>query len=506
MAVTPRYQSDASTDPGHVRRRNEDAVYEDRSRGIHFVVDGMGGQAAGQEAAAIAVTEIRKRLERTQGTPERRIREAITLANNAIYAQAQAKPEWQGMGCVLTVTLVDDGVLHWGHVGDTRLYKIRRGEIRKLTRDHSPVGERLDSGEITETEAMAHPRRNEVYRDVGARRHNPDDAEFIDTGSEPFEPDAAFLICSDGVSDVLTSDEVRRLVEESAGSPETVTGRILELATETGKDNASAVYLEGEQFPRAKPAAAKALEDTGKWRPVAKPKRRWLTPLLLMMTAMLAGWFGYQAAARQAPRQLRVSPEGIATIAAALEQARPGDEILVSPGDYREQLQLPTGVTITGAPGAVLLGPGNPTEPVVIAQGVNGVTLRGFAIHPDQGKWFDHAIQLRNSQVSLENLDITGATIAAVEFAGASDAVLRASYLHHNPGTAVVIDTQSAPLIEHNQFTGNKRTLDWRSARGTIRRNVFDAIDAGLPGNLAAENTLSIPPAPTPTRTAGGRL
>lgn len=497
--MPPRYLSDASTDAGHVRRRNEDAVYEDCSLGIHFVVDGMGGQAAGQEAANIAVAEIRKRLEKTSGTPERRIREAIALANNAIYGQAQAKPEWQGMGCVLTVTLVEDGQLHWGHVGDTRLYKIRRGEIRKLTRDHSPVGERLDSGEISEAEAMSHPRRNEVYRDVGARRHNPDDAEFIDTGSEPFEPDAAFLICSDGVSDVLAKEEIRRVIEECAGSPKRVTGRLLELAIETGKDNASAVYLEGEQFPRAKQPAG--IEDTGKWRPIAK-RSRWRLPLAMLLTALVAAWFGHQAAARKAPRQLRVGPEGIATITAALEQARPGDEILVSPGDYREQIVLPTGITITGAPGAVLLGPGNPAEPVISAHNVNGATLRGFVIHPDTSKWFERVIQLRDSQVFLENLDITGATVAAVEFTGSSDATLRASYLHGNSGTAVLIDTQSAPLLEHNQFTGNKRALDWRSGRGTIRRNVFDAMETGLP---TADNTVLAPPAPT-TRPTGGRL
>ncbi len=496
--MSPRYVSDASTDAGHVRRRNEDAVYEDRSLGIHFVVDGMGGQAAGQEAANIAVAEIRKRLERTQGTPERRIREAIALANNAIYAQAQAKPEWQGMGCVLTVTLVEDGQLHWGHVGDTRLYKIRHGEIRKLTRDHSPVGERLDTGEISETEAMNHPRRNEVYRDVGARRHNPDDAEFIETGSEPFEPDAAFLLCSDGVSDVLAKDELRRVVEECAGSPKRVTGRLLELATESGKDNASAVYLEGEQFPRAK--TAPAIEDTGKWRPVEK-RARWRTPLLLLVVAVLAAWLGHEAAARKAPRQLRVGPEGIATIAAALEQARPGDEILVSPGDYREQIVLRTGVTITGAPGAALLGPGNPAEPVISATGVNGATLRGFSIHPDGNKWFERVVQVRDSQVFLENLDISGASVAAVEFSGSSNATLRASFVHGNSGTALVIDNQSAPLIEHNQFSANKRALDWRSGQGSIRRNVFDSPEPGIP----PENTVRPAPAP-PARPTGARL
>ena len=86
-------------------------------------------------------------------------------------------------------------------MGDSRLYLIRRGEIRKVTRDHSPVGEREDAGEIGEAEAMRHPRRNEVFRDVGSEEHAPDDANFIDIERLPFDAETALLLCSDGLSD-----------------------------------------------------------------------------------------------------------------------------------------------------------------------------------------------------------------------------------------------------------------------------------------------------------------
>ena len=143
-------------------------------------MDGMGGHQAGEKAAEIAVERIRVRLERQTGSVEQRLREAITLANNAIYESAQNKPEWKGMACVLTAAVVENGQVTVGHVGDSRLYKIKRGTIEKITHDHSPVGEREDNGELTETEAMQHPRRNEVYRDVGSEERTPDDEGFID--------------------------------------------------------------------------------------------------------------------------------------------------------------------------------------------------------------------------------------------------------------------------------------------------------------------------------------
>ena len=92
------------------------------------------------------------------------------------------------MACVLTVAVLDNGSAVVGHVGDSRLYQIRRGEIRKITHDHSPVGEREDNHEISEAEAMRHPRRNEVFRDVGSEEHAPDDEDFIEVQRVPFEP------------------------------------------------------------------------------------------------------------------------------------------------------------------------------------------------------------------------------------------------------------------------------------------------------------------------------
>ena len=169
----------ACTDPGRVRTNNEDLPIIDPARGIFGVIDGVGGEAGGEVAAATAQDVIMQRLARPVGTAADRVREAIAIANNEIFRRAQDDSALSGMACVITLALVADGRITVGHVGDTRLYKIRAGTIRKLTRDHSPVGEMEDAHRLTEDQAMRHPRRNEVYRDVGSDHHDPDDPDFV---------------------------------------------------------------------------------------------------------------------------------------------------------------------------------------------------------------------------------------------------------------------------------------------------------------------------------------
>ena len=152
--VKTNVRSAGASDPGRVRSNNEDAFHVDAERGIFLVVDGIGGQAGGEKAAEIAVQRVRARLERQTGSVEQRVREAITMANNEILKVARADPEFDGMACVLTLVVLENGTAVVGHVGDSRLYQVRRSEIRKITHDHSPVGEREDEGDLTELDAM----------------------------------------------------------------------------------------------------------------------------------------------------------------------------------------------------------------------------------------------------------------------------------------------------------------------------------------------------------------
>jgi RNA polymerase sigma-70 factor (ECF subfamily) len=230
MRTTTALNAAGETDPGLQRDVNEDRFHVDVSRGLFIVVDGVGGQAAGGKAADVAMEMLRSRLERETGAVVDRIREAITVANNEIHRAAATRPEWKGMACVLTVAVVEEHRATIGHVGDTRLYCLRSGQIDKITRDHSPVGEREDAQEISESEAMRHPRRNEVYRDVGSERHAVDDPDFIDVHEIPFGPDEALLLCSDGLTDLVESTTIYQIVRRLAGQPAQVAKALVQAA------------------------------------------------------------------------------------------------------------------------------------------------------------------------------------------------------------------------------------------------------------------------------------
>ena len=241
----------AGTNPGRQREQNEDRYHLDAAAGIFLVVDGVGGEAAGEVAAQIAVQTILNRLARQDGHAEVRVREAITLANRDILRQAGERPERAGMACVLTLGVLEGRQLTIGHVGDSRLYKLTPQGIAKLTHDHSPIGEREDSREISETEAMHHARRNEVYRDVGSVPREPDDPGFVETGVTDLQEDSAILLCSDGLSDMLTSLEIERIARAHAGDPHGVVAALITAANDAGgKDNITVVFAQGPRFTR----------------------------------------------------------------------------------------------------------------------------------------------------------------------------------------------------------------------------------------------------------------
>ena len=243
------WKSGVATDTGLVRDRNEDRYWVDDERGVFLVVDGVGGHAAGELAAETAVEEIRQSLFDGESGAEERVRLAISRANNRIFELAQEAGERRGMACVLTLALVEDGNITIGHVGDSRLYLIWKGAIRKLTPDHSPVGEDEDSGELTEEEAMLHPRRNEVFRDVGASPRAPGDEGFVEIRKCRFRPDAAILLCSDGLTDRLTSARVREIAERYDGDAARVAADLVEAANQAGgQDNVTALFVAGAEF------------------------------------------------------------------------------------------------------------------------------------------------------------------------------------------------------------------------------------------------------------------
>jgi serine/threonine protein phosphatase PrpC len=260
MAKILEWQSATASDPGRMRAENQDRAYADDELGIFLVVDGLGGHAAGEKAAETAVEAVRAEMLEAGGDPHDRIRRAIAVANNRIFEEAAQNEMWRGMACVLTLALISGDKVMVGHVGDSRLYLTWNGAIRKLTSDHSPVGEREDAGELNEAEAMAHPRRHEVFRDVGSRRREPDEEGFIEVKEFLFKPDAAILLCSDGLSDQLTSAEMLEVIERYNGDPAQVAQELVEAANMAGgNDNITAIFVAGSEFlGNASPAAAES--------------------------------------------------------------------------------------------------------------------------------------------------------------------------------------------------------------------------------------------------------
>ena len=249
MGVTAKWRSGVATDAGRMRPDNEDRSYVDDERGIFMVVDGVGGHAGGEKAAELALQIIPAELEGASSDVKDRIRLAITEANNEISRIAETDEAWQGMACVLTLAVASDDRIIVGHVGDSRLYLAWNGALKKLTSDHSPVGEREDRGELTEEEAMLHPRRHEVFRDVGSRLRAPDESDFIEIREFLFKPDAAILLCSDGLSDLLTSAEMREIIERYEGDPARTAGELVEAANAAGgSDNITAIFIAGSEY------------------------------------------------------------------------------------------------------------------------------------------------------------------------------------------------------------------------------------------------------------------
>ena len=260
MGLDCKWRSGAASDRGLVRGENQDRSYVRDEDGVFLVVDGLGGHAAGEKAAETAVEVIQAELAKPDRDAPQRVRQAITQANNRIRELGDENEAWRGMACVLTLAVMDGERVVVGHVGDSRLYLVWNGAIRKLTSDHSPVGEREDRGELTEAEAMAHPRRHEVFRDVGSRRREPDEEDFIEMREFALKPDAALLMCSDGLTDLVPAAGIQECVERYDGDPAKVARGLVDAANLAGgKDNITVIFVAGEEFlGSASPAMAEA--------------------------------------------------------------------------------------------------------------------------------------------------------------------------------------------------------------------------------------------------------
>jgi serine/threonine protein phosphatase PrpC len=240
-----------STDMGKLRTNNEDAFVVqhiwDENHILGVAIDGVGGYEGGEVAAEIAKNTIVEHLEKyPNGERAVLLQQAVTEANNKIVEERQRQPKLSQMSCVLSACLVevDKRQINMAHIGDSRFYQFQNGVLAKLSHDHSYVGYREDIGDLSEEAAMNHPKRNEINRLLGDRHHNPDDRDFLEIKTFPLLPNSILLLCSDGLTDLVTKAEISNILNQNILLEKKVQA-LIDLANEKGgKDNITVVLID----------------------------------------------------------------------------------------------------------------------------------------------------------------------------------------------------------------------------------------------------------------------
>lgn len=296
-----------NTDPGRRRKENQDAFIYRRlwtgDKALLAVIDGVGGYTGGEKAAAIAKECIGQYMQIPRGDTLTMLREAVIFANNRIVEERKADQLVSEMCCVLTAAVADVSAkyFYYVHVGDTRLYRFRGGSLEKITRDHSIVGIKEDAGEMTEQEAMSHPHRNQILREVGSAPHRLDDEDFMEYGREELLPGDQLLLCSDGLTDMITSAQITAVLSTGQSMTNKVKN-LIALANEMGGHDNITVVLFKHQLTDTQAATTPAAPASEVSPEVAQPPvvasqrskvngKRLLLGLLGVLLVALLAWY-----------------------------------------------------------------------------------------------------------------------------------------------------------------------------------------------------------------------
>jgi serine/threonine protein phosphatase PrpC len=252
------------TNTGKIRDNNEDTFIAERlSNGwiIACVIDGVGGYEGGEVAAEIARTTILQTLQQPSGDLLHAMKESMLLANQNIYNEKLNGKGNNQMACVLTLAMVDieNNQFSYAHVGDTRLYLLRDQSLVKVTKDHSFVGFLEDSGRLSEKEAMAHPKRNEINKALGFDAQMDIKEDYIETGSSPFLPGDLLLLCSDGLTDLVNNETMNSILAASKTLTDKGEALINAANNAGGKDNITVVLVKNDKKPRKQKATKPVL-------------------------------------------------------------------------------------------------------------------------------------------------------------------------------------------------------------------------------------------------------
>ena len=230
-----RYLWATATHQGMVRDSNEDSVFpkssgESDNEVLVIVADGMGGHVAGEVASRLAINAAAS----TDVDPADR----VAAGNRAIREEVARDPSLEGMGTTMTLLEIEDGVATLGHVGDSRAYLLRDGELRQLTEDHTVAAEYVAKGQLTPDEAATHPQRHMLVRTLGLTRFVNVDEVKLDLA-----PGDRILLCSDGLTEMVRDGAIASTLGE--GTPDEVVWRLVEMANDAGGvDNITTVVVE----------------------------------------------------------------------------------------------------------------------------------------------------------------------------------------------------------------------------------------------------------------------
>jgi len=258
------------TDTGRVREHNEDTIATDSDVGLLVLADGMGGYNAGEVASGIAVKTITNlvreglgredlaSIDRSTGLtrPSIVLRDAITRANKIIYQTARSQAECEGMGTTVVAALFYDNRISIAHVGDSRLYRQRGSQIAQVTMDHSLLQELVDRGFYSPEEAQRAANKNYVTRALGVEPQVE-----VEVQEHPVDKGDIFILCSDGLSDMVEDEDIRLTISTFGANLDTVAKQLIQLANENGgRDNVSVVLAQAvEAFPASRGVMDKLL-------------------------------------------------------------------------------------------------------------------------------------------------------------------------------------------------------------------------------------------------------
>jgi protein phosphatase len=274
--TTPEIEIAVLSDIGRKRATNQDAHRElvgphgDR---LLILADGMGGHSGGEIASELACEAIQRAFDRADADPPAMLRHAFRVAHARIRQRADSQPELYGMGTTGVTLWIDTASRGWiAHVGDSRAYRLREGQLELLTADHSVVAEMLRRGLLSPAQAQDHPRRNELFRSIGGGDELQIDLQQVDV-----RPGDRFLLCSDGLSSVVDGSLIASVLASEA--PSQAVRTLVELANSRGGPDNVTVQI----------VAVAPRRPTWR-RPVARARLWWAVAMLALLLVGLAGF------------------------------------------------------------------------------------------------------------------------------------------------------------------------------------------------------------------------